>query len=157
MSTQRTLHICGDSLSRSTDYHSDQESDGDCSVDFGLVFPSSAALHASRFAHESYGSARDSVHDCYCTERTKHQASQSSSGLRTSLFVKKQKFENWEPELSPSTASSISEELQENERHDFQNGKILLYSGQEIFNTWILQFVRSSFIFSSIYHTQLCC
>jgi hypothetical protein len=144
MSIDRTLVICGDSLSRSTHYHSVQDSDGDCSVDFGLVFPASVALNAACVVHESCGSAHDSVHDCYYTERTKHQASQSSSGLRISLFGKKQKLEYWDPELSPSTASSITQELQENERHDFQNGKNLLYSGQEIFNTWILQFVRNT-------------
>ncbi len=191
MASDRTLKICGDSLSQPTE----SNSDADHSVDFGQKYPAGVALGAKRFGYDSFtSSAHDSFHDCYFTERTKQHASQSSYGIQVSCS-KKSKLEYLEPELMPSSASSNSQELNVNstqscaftedtkhytsqssyrtrtsqkkptlefsepassccdfceefqvkERPDVRNDKNLLYCGQEIFGTWILQFVRTAF------------
>lgn len=196
MASDRTLKICGDSLSQPTE----SNSDADHSVDFGQKYPATSC--AKRFGYESFtSSAHDNFHDCYFTERTKQHASQSSCGIQVSRS-KKSKFEYLEPELMPSSESSNSQELhvsstqsctftedtkhsnsqssyrtrtsqkkptlefsepassfcfcdefQVKERPDIRNDKHLLYCGQEIFGTWILQFVRAAFIiFSQIVH-----
>ncbi len=195
MASDRTLKICGDSSSQP----SESNSDADHSVDFGQKYPAGVALGAKRFGYDSFiSSAHDSFHDCYFTERTKQHASQSSYGIRVSCN-KKSRLENLESELTPSSASSNSQDLHvnstqscaftEDTKHytsqssyltrtskkkltlDFSEpassccevceefnvkkipdvpiDKLLLYCGQEIFGTWILQFVRTAFIFFS--------
>ncbi len=136
-SAHDSTHDCY--LTERTKHHASQSSygTGTCSKKPKLEYLEPELKPPATYSNSE--EIRDSdAHDCCFTEKTKCFTSQSSYGVQTSC----KKPALYTEEFRTSTASWNSEDSHDSERPDVQNGKILLYAGQEIFGTWILQSVR---------------